>query len=373
LTHVTKKLQAFANNEINPLRYGVSQDRGISMRFTLVFLSKRHCFFQCAVLISALLSGPPLKALAIESHLQSGIAFFNAQKIRRALEEFRLAESEKPNDALTHYYLAVTLVKCKQFRKARPYFESAQQLAAPNSDVQRLAQAALKAFATGDADAVSAAKSAPAQSVSSGIAKTASGQLIPSLSVDGGAGTGGKGLIPNSDPGLNTFGHRAAKGRVWNAPPAGSNSGPSLSIGNTFTFNRYASSDPAANQALKLISKQAQAGIVTSLGGIGPRRAYQAIDYGPDSQMRLAAWRASADNLSSQLVSDHLTGSGIRLVPEGTSLHVRNYESFHSDDDDRANVVPLEAKSLSLKDVAQTNSSPLKAARSKSLNKDQVR
>ena len=341
------------------------------MRFTLVLDSKRTRLFRFAVLITGLLSVSPLTAFAGESHLQTGITFFNAQKLPRALKEFRLAESEKPNDALTHYYLGVTLVKCKQFKEARSYFESAQKLSAPNSDVARLAGAAMNAFGATNPDASSAAKAVPekAEPVASGIAKSASGELIPSLSIDGGAGSGGKGLTNNFDPGLNSFGRRRSSGQIWNAPTGGGSS-TSLSIGPSLT--RYSSSDPAASQALRLIGNQAQSGIASSLGVNGWRYSRRSNDYGYSGQQHASALRTSADNLSSQLVNDHLTGSGIRLVPEGTSLHVRNYETFHSDDDDRANVLPLEAKSLSLKDFGQTKSSSPKAAGSKSSKKDQT-
>ncbi|CAM6003182.1 unnamed protein product [Sphagnum balticum] len=343
------------------------------MRFTLVLYSQQSCRLQFAVLISGLLSLSPLAAFADESHLQAGINLFNAHKLQRALGEFRLAESEKPNDPLTQYYLGVTLVKCNQFKKARPYFESAGKLAAPNSDVARLSTAALQAFGPAESAASSAAKAAAPGA--SGVAKTASGQLIPSLSIDGGAGSGGNGLTDNFDPAVNTSGQRRSSGQIWNAPPAGSSAGrgASLSIsGSSSALTHYSSSDPAASQALRLIGNQAQSGIASSLGLNSWRYSPRSSDNGYSGQQHASALKTSADNLSSQLVNDHLTGSGIRLVPEGTSLHVRNYESFHSDDDDRANVVPMEAKSLSLKDFAQTKSSSPKGLGSKSSNKDQT-
>ncbi|MGH9550705.1 MAG: hypothetical protein ACRD3W_15095, partial [Terriglobales bacterium] len=49
----------------------------------------------------------------------------------------------------------------------------------------------------------------------------------------------------------------------------------------------------------------------------------------------------AAYNLESQFKQQDSTTSGVRLVPQGTNLFVRNYETFHSLDDDRANVTPL--------------------------------
>lgn len=43
--------------------------------------------------------------------------------------------------------------------------------------------------------------------------------------------------------------------------------------------------------------------------------------------------------------------SGIRLVPQGTNLYVRNYETFHSWNDDRQNAVPLIATPQKLDDA----------------------
>jgi tetratricopeptide (TPR) repeat protein len=68
-------------------------------------------------------------------------------------------------------------------------------------------------------------------------------------------------------------------------------------------------------------------------------------------QERTRLIEESAANLKQQVTEQHLTGSGIRLMPLGTNLNVRNYETYHSDDDDRAAIPTLEAKPLKLGDV----------------------
>ncbi len=79
----------------------------------------------------------------------------------------------------------------------------------------------------------------------------------------------------------------------------------------------------------------------------------------------VSALQDSAANLESQIADQKLTGSGVRLVPLGTNLNVRNYESYHSDQDDRDAIVPLIAQPKKLTDIsdsARKTSSPMPAA-----------
>jgi len=80
------------------------------------------------------------------------------------------------------------------------------------------------------------------------------------------------------------------------------------------------------------------------------------------AQERARLIQESANNLEQQVVQQHLTGSGIRLMPLGTNLNVRNYETYHSDDDDRAAIPALEAKPLKLSDVNKPAAKPAAAA-----------
>jgi hypothetical protein len=73
---------------------------------------------------------------------------------------------------------------------------------------------------------------------------------------------------------------------------------------------------------------------------------------------RSAAANASSQqtmtNLQAQLQDQKLTGSGVRLMPQGTGANVRNYETFHSDDDDRNAIIPLIARPQRLQDMEPT-------------------
>ena len=62
----------------------------------------------------------------------------------------------------------------------------------------------------------------------------------------------------------------------------------------------------------------------------------------------------AASNLSDQIRNQKLTGSGVLLRAEGTNLNVRNYETFHSDQDDRDAILPMLAHPLTLKEAEKT-------------------
>lgn len=61
----------------------------------------------------------------------------------------------------------------------------------------------------------------------------------------------------------------------------------------------------------------------------------------------------SAMELERQLQAPPNYMNGIKLVPQGTNLYVRNYETFHSWNDDRQNAIPMVAVPQKLEDSQQ--------------------
>jgi hypothetical protein len=76
-----------------------------------------------------------------------------------------------------------------------------------------------------------------------------------------------------------------------------------------------------------------------------------------DSQDRAVATEQSALNLERQFKDSRITGSGVRLMPQGTNLFTRNYKTYRSTDDERASVTPMIAQPKRLSDVAASKKS----------------
>jgi hypothetical protein len=99
---------------------------------------------------------------------------------------------------------------------------------------------------------------------------------------------------------------------------------------------------------------QAQIDMVNYRAGSQIFNARRDADRADNARQVQQATTEAAANLSDQIREQKLTGSGVMLRAEGTNLHVRNYETFHSDQDDRDAILPMVARPMTLKEAEKS-------------------
>jgi tetratricopeptide (TPR) repeat protein len=99
---------------------------------------------------------------------------------------------------------------------------------------------------------------------------------------------------------------------------------------------------------------QAQIDFVNYQAGTQIFNMRRETDRADNARQVQQATSEAAANLSDQIRNQKLTGSGIMLRAEGTNLHVRNYETFHSDQDDRDAILPMVAHPMTLKEAEKS-------------------
>ena len=99
---------------------------------------------------------------------------------------------------------------------------------------------------------------------------------------------------------------------------------------------------------------QAQIDLVNYQAGTQIFNMRRDTDRAENARQVQEATTEAAANLSDQIRNQKLTGSGVMLRAEGTNLNVRNYETFHSDQDDRDAILPMVAHPMTLKEAEKS-------------------
>ncbi|MDR3615022.1 MAG: tetratricopeptide repeat protein [Candidatus Obscuribacterales bacterium] len=101
-------------------------------------------------------------------------------------------------------------------------------------------------------------------------------------------------------------------------------------------------------------ASQAQIDLVNYQAGAQIFNMRRETDRAENARQIQQATSEAAANLSDQIRDQRLTGSGVMLRAEGTNLNVRNYETFHSDKDDRDAILPMVAHPMTLKEAEKS-------------------
>ena len=299
-----------------------------------------------------------------QNYLESGIRKFDAGQYEESMSDFWHADSEQPHNGTIHYYMGSALSKMNKPQDARFHFQKAAQFAEPGSKVKELANAAIAAQETQSiVDPVRPNRRNPnSRNGLPGLSNN--GAYNPQISVGPTSSPYSQPYssspYPNQtqDPYLSKQERRNNRRNLHQARHQQRN-GQSGRAGNSLS---YPGSDPSsliaerryrADREIARITRQNPPDAVSEIKRVKDQceEDCDRIRREANAQQGTDLMQDTASNLQSQMQDQKLTGSGVRLMPTGTNLNVRNYEHFHSAGDDLNNIIPLIAKPQRLQDL----------------------
>jgi hypothetical protein len=333
----------------------------------------------------------PTPGRAEPHYLEAGIQNFNMNQFDAAMYEFKRAETVNPKDPMVHYYMGSALGRLNKPDEAYEEFKKALAFAAPNSQLSRLCKVALATYADAAANAKApplppppppkAEKTTPFKPLDSDEALLQATGGLPAQPATGEPAR--KETLDAKDPLRQAV--KSIHDQTDSHERAMLKNGRDQARG--LLDAAEAECQKIQEHAQEKIEEMRKAVIKTNKGDypIYSAEDFEDVKKKADAECehirrsaKLSAESSlknvdehaletekAAKNLELQFKDQKITGSGVRIMPHGTNLYTRNYETYRSHDDERASIIPLIAKPQNLRDLDTAATSKKRSEASK--------